>query len=125
MRVTRRSFALGLAGLTALGALAACGDSPNANKDANKNASGPSGVLNIGMPNGPQTENHNPFLGTSSAASLGYRWMIFEPLALSNAIRPSQPAKPWLASKFEWAPDYKSLTLTIRDGVKWSDGQAF
>ena len=33
-------------------------------------------VLNVGMPNGPQTENHNPFLGSSSGASLGYRWMI-------------------------------------------------
>jgi peptide/nickel transport system substrate-binding protein len=80
-------------------------------------------VLNVGMPNGPQTENHNPFLGSSSGASLGYRWMIYEPLVMLNQIAPAEPGKPWLATKWEWTPDYKSLNLTIRDGVKWSDGQ--
>ena len=39
-------------------------------------------MLNIGMPNGPQTENNNPFLGSSAGASLGYRWMIYEPLVM-------------------------------------------
>jgi peptide/nickel transport system substrate-binding protein len=118
----RRSLALALAGVTAIATLAACGDSPNANKSANKN---PGAVLNAGMPNGPQTENHNPFLESSSAASLGYRWMIYEPLVMTNAIRPSEPGKPWLATKWEWSNAYKTLNLTIRDGVKWSDGQAF
>ncbi|MEV4757203.1 ABC transporter substrate-binding protein [Micromonospora sp. NPDC049559] len=120
MRV-RRTLALALASVTAIGVLAACGDSPNANKGANGNPS----VLTVGMPNGPQTENHNPFLESSSGASLGYRWMIYEPLAMFNAIRPSEPGKPWLASKFEWSTDYKTLTVTARDNVKWNDGQAF
>ena len=117
----RRRLALALAGVTAIATLAGCGDSPNANKAGNNSDA----VLNAGMPNGPQTENHNPLLETSSAASLGYRWMIYEPLVMTNAIRPSEPGKPWLATKWEWATDYKTLTLTIRDGVKWSDGQAF
>ena len=51
-------------------------------------------VLNVGMPNGPQTENHNPFLGSSSGASLGYRAMIWEPLVMMNPIAPAEPGKP-------------------------------
>jgi peptide/nickel transport system substrate-binding protein len=117
----KRSLAIALASVMALGALAACGDSPNANKSGNNSPS----VLNIGMPNGPQTENHNPFLSSASAASLGYRWMIYEPLIMDNLIRPSDPGKPWLATKAEWTNGYKTLALTIRDGVKWSDGKPF
>ena len=47
--------------------LAACGGgSSSAGGGGNAAA-----VLNVGMPNGPQTENNNPFLETSAAASLG------------------------------------------------------
>ena len=72
----RRSVALALTGLLAAATLVACGngDGNTADSGSSKAAT----VLNIGMPNGPQTENHNPFLGSSSGASLGYRWMIFE-----------------------------------------------
>ena len=75
------------------------------------------------MPNGPQTENHNPFLTTSAAASLGYRCMIYEPLMMWNPVKPADPCKPWLATKAEWATDYKTVKVTVRDGVKWSDGK--
>ena len=85
----------------------------------------PSGVLKVGMPNGQQTDNNNPFLGSSAGASLGYRAMIYEPLVMMNQIAPSEPGKPWLATKWTWNADYTQLDLTIRDGVKWSDGQSF
>lgn len=85
----------------------------------------PSGVLKVGMPNGQQTDNNNPFLGSSAGASLGYRAMIYEPLVMMNQIAPSEPGKPWLATKWTWNADYTQLDLTIRDGVKWSDGQPF
>jgi peptide/nickel transport system substrate-binding protein len=32
---------------------------------------------------------------------------------------------PWLATKYEWSADNKKLTFTLRDDVKWSDGQPF
>ncbi|AXI76848.1 ABC transporter substrate-binding protein [Peterkaempfera bronchialis] len=88
-----------------------------------KGSSGSGGVLNVGMPNGPQANNSNPFLGTSAGASLGYRFMIYEPLVMMNGVRPSDKGKPWLASDWEWTDNYKKVTFTIRDNVKWSDGK--
>ncbi len=117
----RRTVALALTGLLAAATLAACssGDGNNASNTSGSAAT----VLNVGMPNGPQTENHNPFLGSSSGASLGYRWMIFEPLVMINGIKPTEPGKPWLATEWKWDANFTKLSFTIRDGVKWSDGQ--
>ncbi|GID92672.1 ABC transporter substrate-binding protein [Amorphoplanes digitatis] len=116
----RKLFAVALAGVLASGGLAACSESPNA---GNKNASGGATFLNVGMPNGPQTENHNPFLTTSAGASLGYRWMIYEPLMMWNPVKPADASRPWLATGAEWAPDFKKVTITVRDNATWSDGQ--
>ncbi|MFF0343909.1 ABC transporter substrate-binding protein [Kribbella sp. NPDC004875] len=117
----RRTVALALAGLLAAATLAACSNGDG--KAAGNGSGGGATVLNIGMPNGPQTENHNPFLGSSSGASLGYRWMIFEPLVMINGIKPTDPGKPWLATEWKWDANFTKLSLTIRDGVKFSDGQ--
>ncbi|GIE92863.1 ABC transporter substrate-binding protein [Paractinoplanes rishiriensis] len=116
----RKLFAAAVAGVLATGGLAACGESPNAN---NANASKSVDFLKIGMPNGTQTENHNPFAGTSSANALGYKWMLYEPLTQWNPVKPADPVTPWLASAVKWADDYKSVEVTVRDGAKWSDGQ--
>ena len=110
----RRTVALALTGVLAAAVLAAC-----SNGDGKQTAAAGSTatVLNVGMPNGPQTENHNPFLGSSSGASLGYRWMIFEPLVMINGIKPTEPGKPWLATEWKWDDNFTKLSLTIRDGV--------
>jgi peptide/nickel transport system substrate-binding protein len=116
----RKLFAVALAGALATGGLAACSDSPNAgNANANKSVD----YLKIGMPNGTQTENNNPFAGTSSANAMGYKWVVFEPLTQWNPVKPSEPGSPWLATGVKWATDYKSADVTVRDGAKWSDGQ--
>ena len=115
----RKLFAVALAGVLAGTGLAACGESPNAEKKSGAAAT----VLNVGMPNGPQTENHNPFLTTSAAYVMGYRWVLYEPLMMWNPIKPAEAPKPWLATKAQWSPDYKSVTVTVRDGATWSDGK--
>ena len=67
MRV-KRSIVVALVGTMAVAGLAACGGGPSATQSGSAAA-----VLNVGMHNGPQSENNNPFLETSAAASLGYR----------------------------------------------------
>ncbi|WP_245859115.1 ABC transporter substrate-binding protein [Luteimicrobium subarcticum] len=78
--------------------------------------------LDIGMPNGPVTNNSNPFLNTSAGAALGYRFAIYEPLMQYNDTAPADPAVPWLAKSIDWNADYTEATITARDGVKFSDG---
>lgn len=82
--------------------------------------------LTIAKPDGPITsENANPWVAEASGVTLGYVYAILEPLAIVNLINPTDPPRPWLASQTEWAPDYHAVTLTARDGVTWSDGEAF
>ncbi len=38
---------------------------------------------------------------------------------------PADPVQPGLAEKWEWADGGKELTLYLRKGLKWSDGEAF
>ncbi|HEX5403219.1 MAG TPA: ABC transporter substrate-binding protein [Pseudonocardiaceae bacterium] len=116
MRVNRPA-ALAIAGVMAMAALAACGSGSSA-------ASANSGVLNIGMPNGPLTDNNNPFLPSSASSSLGYKFMIYEPLVMLNSAQPSAPGKAWLATKWVWSNNFSTLTATIRPNVMWSDGKA-
>ncbi|GLZ78681.1 peptide ABC transporter substrate-binding protein [Actinorhabdospora filicis] len=112
----KRRTTLGLmAGALATPLLAACGDG--------KTGEGAGEALTVGMPNGPLANNSNPFTPTSSGNSLGYRWLVYEPLAQVNLIAPGKPPTPWLATKWTWAPDYKKVTLSVREGVTWSDGK--
>ncbi|MFC4942197.1 ABC transporter substrate-binding protein [Pseudonocardia sp. GCM10023141] len=117
---TLRQAAVGLAALALV--LTACSAAPKA---AGPSGGGGGGPLTIGMPNGPQTNNSNPFLNTSSARSLGYAYAIYEPLAQVNAVRPTVAPIPWLASEWKWNPEFTSIAITARDGVTWSDGQPF
>jgi len=54
----------------------------------------------------------------------GTRAFIYEPLVVFN---PPDGGKPtwWLATDAKYSDDLKSLTFTLRKGVKWSDGQPF
>jgi peptide/nickel transport system substrate-binding protein len=118
MRVSRTIAAVMAAGLAVTG-LAACGSKTGSSKTTNTS----SGVLNIGMPDGATLPaNNNPYLDASFAKHLGYSWLIWEPLALQNEAKPTSDPKPWLATKWTWSSTYDTLTLTVRDNVKWSDG---
>jgi len=48
---------------------------------------------------------------------------IYEPMMIYNTVKGE--IVPWLATKYEWSSDLKTLTFTLRDDVKWSDGQPF
>jgi peptide/nickel transport system substrate-binding protein len=113
-------FAIAVAGVLATGGVAACSnDSPNA---PNSNGSGRD-FLTVGMPNGAQTENFNPFTPNSAPLSLGFRWMIYEPIMMWNPVKPAEDPKPWLATELKWDSAFKKADITIRDNATWSDGQ--
>ncbi|PFG41928.1 peptide/nickel transport system substrate-binding protein [Isoptericola jiangsuensis] len=82
-------------------------------------------VLTVGMPNGTQTENQSPFATGSAALSLGYAFVIYEPLMMVNDAKPSEDPKPWLADSIEWNDDYTQAVITPHEGITWSDGEAF
>ncbi|WP_049580132.1 ABC transporter substrate-binding protein [Streptomyces sp. SBT349] len=118
---SRRTITTAGSALLALAVLAGCSGSSGPEGPG----SGGTGVLNVGMPNGPQANNSNPFLDTSAGASLGYRAMIYEPLAMTNVVRPEQEPKPWLASEWQWSEDFRQVSFTIQDGPTWSDDEEF
>jgi peptide/nickel transport system substrate-binding protein len=65
--------------------------------------------------------NFNPFRATAPLFPTLYG--IYEPLMVYNSIKGE--IVPWLADKYAWSTDNKTLTFTLHDGVQWSDGQPF
>jgi peptide/nickel transport system substrate-binding protein len=63
----------------------------------------------------------NPLLPTSSPYSVG---LTYETLDFVNALQNAK-VTPWLASAYVWSNSNKTLTFTIRSGVKWTDGKPF
>jgi len=61
----------------------------------------------------------NPFNASLIDWSFG---PVYEPLVFVDELK-SAKATPWLANKYAWSKDTKTLTVTIRPGVKWSDGK--
>lgn len=48
---------------------------------------------------------------------------VYEPMMIYNTL--TSEWVPWLATGYAWSADGRSLTMTIRDGVRWSDGEPF
>jgi peptide/nickel transport system substrate-binding protein len=44
---------------------------------------------------------------------------------LARIDRVTGELQPWLAERWAESPDHLTFTLTLRDGLKWSDGQPF
>ena len=65
------------------------------------------------------TCGYNPFNASLVDWSFG---PIYEPLVFVDALK-SGATTPWLASKYAWSNHNKTITFTIRPGVKWSDGK--
>jgi peptide/nickel transport system substrate-binding protein len=99
-------------------ALAACG----ASTPTSSSASGPSGTLTISNEQGQLwTCSFNPFNPSviSTGVSVGE---VYEPLVFVNTLQNAKTT-PWLATAWAWSNGNKTITFTIRSGVKWSDGK--
>lgn len=63
----------------------------------------------------------NPFNPAVYAESNGF---VYEPLIFVNSLN-NQAETPMLATGYKWNAAKTQIVFTIRDGVKWSDGQPF
>jgi len=69
-------------------------------------------------------ENWNILLPTAvSRSASGMHQFIYEYFFYLNLE--TGELMPWLATGFEYSPDYKSLKVFLRKGVTWSDGMPF
>ena len=120
----RRLLLTGAAALLAA-ALAACsssGPSGSAGSNAGSNTGkGPSGTLTIVNASGTQWNcSFNPFNpgNLGEGVTMG---QVYEPLVFVDTLENAK-ATPWLATKWAWSNNNETLTFTIRQGVKFSDG---
>jgi peptide/nickel transport system substrate-binding protein len=70
------------------------------------------------------TNNFNPYDSNSFCKEMSVCSLVYEPLIEFDTIK-AGTSYPWLASSYAWSNGGKTLTFTIRSGVKWSDGSAF
>src|SRR5215472_8176442 len=99
-------------------AAAACSSSSSSG-NGNKGTTSASGVLTIDNESGGNwTCDFNPFSGSDIGFSLGF---IYEPLMFVNALQ-NEKTTPWLATGYAWSNGNKTLTFTIRNGVKFTNG---
>ncbi|WP_433539683.1 ABC transporter substrate-binding protein [Streptosporangium sandarakinum] len=67
-------------------------------------------------------EDFNPY--HLEGVNFGTSGMIHETLMYFNKLKPGE-ITPWLALDHKWSNKGRSVTFTLRPGVKWSDGQPF
>src|SRR5690625_2621196 len=111
--VTRRAMMLGSVGAASATALAACSTGQQADEDR---------PIRIKASDTTTFQrNLNPY---STMALQGVDGLIFEPLRVTTEVDVENP-EPWLATEFEWNEDGTVLTVALRDGARWTDGEAF
>ena len=111
-RAAMLALVVALVGLTA----AACGSSKKSS------SSGGSTSVTISNEQGTTwTCGFNPFNASVNFLSFGTE---YEELTYVDGLKSGQTT-PWLAKSYAWSNGNKTLTFTIRDGVKWSDGKPF
>lgn len=103
------------------GGVAACSSNSGGGKPAT------SAAATLVMESSPETAitaAFNPFVATQAAYGMGATGLIYEPLIQFNLASPPK-FYPWLATSYAWSNGGKTITFTIRSGVKWNNGTAF
>ena len=69
----------------------------------------------------PATTNFNPYAGVLLHQRNSLHYTINEQLFYTNHLK--NEIVPWLATGWTQSPDFTEVTVTLRDGVTWSDGR--
>lgn len=109
LTLSRRAL-LGAGGVGFAATLTGCGGSGTA-------AGGKPLVVHIND-TGSWQRNFNPYAVTQNVGTVG---LFYEPLLFFNKLKPDD-ITPWLATRYRWADGGKTLRMTIRDKVTFSDG---
>lgn len=112
--------------LTAVGtipiALAACGQTSNLETGGGADGEKKT-ILTTNATEATLTRNLNPH---SPSVIPMVQGLIYETLFYFNPLKPiDQEPLPQLGESFEWNEDGTALTVTVRQGVTWTDGEAF
>jgi peptide/nickel transport system substrate-binding protein len=115
-RTSKRAAIATLAVAALITGLAACAPSGGGGE-------GGETILTVGRSSAAVQQVFNPYLPTT-AYQLGSEGMIYEPLVQVNTTKAGD-FKPWLATEWEWNDQGTELSLQLRDGVTWTDGEDF
>ena len=78
-------------------------------------------TLILGLTQMQDYDAFNPYIpGVVSSTGSNF---LFEPLYYYNAYSEKDNLIPWLAESHQYNEDYTEVTVTIRKGVEWSDGE--
>lgn len=119
---SRHPFRAGIAlvATAALAMLAACAGPDQEGSVSGDGSDNASALLTIPREDmGTFSRNFNPF---ATAALPMTTQSIYEPMFIYSAT--NSEITPWLATEWTANDDATQVTFTLRDGVKWSDGEA-
>jgi peptide/nickel transport system substrate-binding protein len=111
----RRLLAVMAGAALVLGTAGACGDGGRSSGSGGK-------IINVfSGSNTGFVPNFNPFSQNSVAGTYS---LLYEALVYFNPAR-ADDVQPQLATAYAFADDGRTLNLTLREGVTWSDGKPF
>ncbi|QIX26505.1 hypothetical protein ncot_07720 [Nocardioides sp. JQ2195] len=115
----RRTFLVTCAAVAVAALVAACGGATSSGANSDSGEVDRSAHLRIAY---PVTQSLDPHLAPEPAQLLIATWPVYDRLIQVSA---QATYEPMLATEWEFSPDGKSLTLTLREGVTFSDGTPF
>jgi peptide/nickel transport system substrate-binding protein len=120
---SRRVLAVAAAGFLAAG-IAACSSAASTPTGSGNKPSSSGSSPELIMESSPEssiTQNFNPYISTAAPQGMGATGLIYEPLIQFDLANPTVNY-PWLATGYQWSNSGKTITFTIRQGVKFNNG---